>query len=321
MKTPVYTISGFLGAGKTTFLNRLLCQLPEDVKVALIINELGQIAIDGRIIEKEDYFLQEITEGCICCTLKAKLADALISIVNDTQPDFVLIETTGVARPSQVTSEFDLKRLEEKVVSRGVVSFLDAVIYSKVGHNIPIINYQIDEADVVVLNKIDLLDEESLTLIRNQLRAFTGETKKIYETSFSKIDYGEIFPEMKGDHLTNEERKHEKTLDDHEEHDHAHEHEHLDSTEGFASISLEALTTVPNDLIESFLNTHKRKIIRAKGLLKTDRGDRLFQFSTSGLEIRDFKKAIGKGEMVIIVKEEDKEYIESLLPDVFVRRN
>ena len=319
MKTPVYTISGFLGAGKTTFLNGLLSQLPEDVKVAIIVNELGDIAIDGRIIEKEDYLLQEITEGCICCTLRAKLADALISIVDDHKPDFILVETTGVARPKQMTAEFDLRRLAETVVSKRIVSFLDAVVYDKVGHKIPIINYQIEEADVIILNKIDLIEPETLSLIRDRLRSFTDGNKTIYETSYSRIDYGEVFPEMTGIQLPREGNKAEDLPEDHADHDHhplGHIHEHMDSTEGFATISLETGATVPQDLLETFFNTHKAKIIRAKGLLRTETGDKVLQFSTSGLQINDFRKGLNKSELVIIVKDEDKKLIESSLPDV-----
>lgn len=323
MKTPVYTIAGFLGAGKTTFLNGLLSQLPDDVKVALIVNELGEIGIDGRIIEKQDYLLQEITEGCICCTLKVKLADALISIVDDNSPDLILVETTGVARPKQITAEFDLRRLAETVVSKRIVSFLDAVVYEKVGHKIPIINYQIEEADVIILNKTDLVDPETLSQMRDRLKSFTDGNKTIYETTYGKIDYGEVFPEMTGAQLPGEEKRAEDLPEGHAGHDHpllGHIHEHMDSTEGFATISLETETTVPHDLLETFFKTHEAKIIRAKGLLKTETGDKVLQFSTSGLQIDDFREVLHKSELVIIVKDEDKKQIESSLPDVFTPR-
>jgi G3E family GTPase len=323
MTTPVYTISGFLGAGKTTFLNRLLSQLPQDIDAAIIVNELGEIAIDGQIIEKENYLLKEITVGCICCTLKAKLVDALIEIIDDHRPDFVLIETTGVARPKQITSEFDLKRLAEKVESTKVVSFLDASVYSKVGHKIPIINYQIEEADVVILNKVDLLDQENLAVIRDQLNAFTGGNKQVYETRFSEIDWREVFPEMKTRPEKEKETPQRKTPESISGDDPPYElvqlHEHIDSTADFATISVRADRLVPTDVIETFINTHGEKIIRAKGLLKTDRGDKLLQFSSSGLEMKDIANSVDHGQLVMIVKPEDRAEVERSLPDFFVQ--
>jgi G3E family GTPase len=323
MKTPVYTISGFLGAGKTTFVNGLLSRLADNVNVAIIVNELGEIAIDGRIIENKDYLLQEITEGCICCTLRAKLADALIAIVEDHAPDLILLETTGVARPKQIVSEFHLKRLSEKVFSKRIISFLDAVIYARVGHNMPIINFQLEDADVIILNKIDLVGPEDLSRVRDRLKSFTGGNKTIYETRHSKMEYDEIFPEMRGDGTTTTENplrnSHEKDpfrLD----HPLPHGHGFLNSTEGFATISLEAGVTITHDAMSAFFNRHQKKIIRAKGLLKMEKGNKVLHFSSSGLQMEDYNNGLNKSELVLIVKDNDRASLEDSIPDGFARR-
>jgi len=319
MKTPVYTISGFLGAGKTTFVNGLLAQLTGNVNVAIIVNELGEINIDGRIIEKKDYWLQEITQGCICCTLRAELADALISIVEDNAPDFILVETTGVARPKQIVSEFHLKRLSEKVFSKQIICFLDAVVYARVGHKMPIINLQVEEADVIILNKIDLVGQEDLPLIRDRLKAFTGGNKTVYETCYGKIEYKEIFSEMRGVQMPIKDVL-PKCLSEDEffqtEFPMQHGHGFLNSTEGFATISLEAAATT-HDALKTFFNKHQKKIIRAKGLLKTKSGNKILQFSSSGLQMEDFNKDLTKSELVLIVKDEDRGTIENALPHGF----
>jgi G3E family GTPase len=320
MKTPVYTISGFLGAGKTTFVNGLLSQLTGNLKVAIIVNELGEIHIDGKILEKKDYFLQEITQGCICCTLRAELADALISIVEDNAPDFILVETTGVARPKQIVSEFHLKRLSEKVFSKQIICFLDAVVYARVGHKMPIINFQVEEADVIILNKIDLVGRENLPLIRGRLQAFTGGNKTVYETSYGKIEYKEIFPEMTGVKMP---LKHDPPKWSSEEEffqtefPMQHGHGFLNSTTGFATLSLEADTTTQAAL-KTFFARHQSKIIRSKGLLKTKSGNKVLQFSSSGLQIEDFNKDLAKSELVLIVKDSDIGSIRGSLPRGFV---
>ncbi len=319
MKTPVYIISGFLGAGKTTFLNGLLSQLTGHVNVAIIVNELGETGIDGRIIEKKDYLLQEITEGCICCTLRANLADALISIVEDNAPDFIVVETTGVARPKQIVSEFHLKRLSERVFSKQIICFLDAVVYARVGHKMPIINFQIEEADVIVLNKIDLVEPKSLSLIRDRLKAFTGGNKTVYETCYGKIEYQEIFSEMSAfplpEKIVPPQRLSEDELFQIDRPMH-HGHGFLNSTEGFATLSLKAGTTT-QDALNTFFNGQPAKIIRAKGLLKMEGGNKALQFSSSGLQMEDFNKPLAKSELVLIVKDKDMESIKRSLPHGF----
>jgi len=320
MKTPVYTISGFLGAGKTTFVNGFLSQLGDNVNVAIIVNELGEIHIDGRIIEKKDYWLQEITQGCICCTLRAELADALISIVEDNAPDLILLETTGVARPKQIVSEFHLKRLSEKVFSKQIICFLDAVVYARVGHKMPIINFQVEEADVIILNKIDLIGRVDLPMIRDRLKAFTGGNKAVYETCYGKIDYRKIFSEMTGvQRSKNNDLSQGFSQDELIQIDGPMQHGHgfLNSTEGFATISLKA-ATITHDALKTFFDKHQAKIIRAKGLLKTKSGNKILQFSSSGLQVEDFKKDLTESELVLIVKDKDRGFIENSLPHGFV---
>ena len=320
METPVYTISGFLGAGKTTFVNGLLSQLTGNVNVAIVVNELGEIPIDGRIIEKKDYLLQEITQGCICCTLRAELADALISIVEDNAPDFILVETTGVARPKQIVSEFHLKRLSEKVFSKQIICFLDAVVYARVGHKMPIINFQVEEADVIILNKIDLVGREDLALMRDRLKAFTGGNKAVYETCYGKIEYEKIFSEMTGVKMPIKNVP-PKCLSEDEffqiEFPMQHGHGFLNSTTGFATISLKAGITT-HDTLETFFARHQAKIIRAKGLLKTKSGNKVLQFSSSGLQMEDFNKSLARSELVLIVKDQDIKSIRGSLPHGFV---
>jgi G3E family GTPase len=320
MRTPVYTISGFLGAGKTTFLNKLLSRLNGSVNVAIIVNELGEIAIDGRIIDRSDYVLKEITDGCICCTLKAKLVDTLIAIVEDHAPDFILLETTGVARPNQIVSEFHLKRMSEKVFSKRIICFLDAVIYARVGHNMPIINFQIEDADVIILNKIDLIGQKDLTLMRDRLKSFTGGIKTIHETSYGEIDYGALFPEIEGGRMFEKKHCFRKPLDSSPlpvDHPLSHEKGFFDSTAGFSAIALEAKSPVSEAFLKAFFNRHSAEIIRAKGLLKTEDGNKVLHFSSSGLHMEDFHKGLEKSELVLIVKEENKERVESSIPDAF----
>jgi G3E family GTPase len=320
MKTPVYTISGFLGAGKTTFVNKLLSRLNGSVNVAVIVNELGQIAIDGRIIDRRDYVLKEITDGCICCTLKAKLVDTLIAIVEDHAPDFILLETTGVARPKQIVSEFHLKRMSERIFSKRIICFLDAVVYARVGHNMPIINFQIEDADVIILNKIDLIEKKDLALMRDRLKSFTGGNKTIHETSYGEIDYGGLFPEINGGRMFEKKDGFRKPLDRSPlpvAHPLACDKEFLNSTAGFSTIPLEAKSPVSEAFLKAFFSRHKAEIIRAKGLLKTKGGNKVLHFSSSGLHMEDFHKGLKKSELVLIVKERNKERVESSILDAF----
>jgi G3E family GTPase len=204
---------------------------------------------------------------------------------------------------------------------------LDATLYLKVGHNLPIINHQLEESDVILLNKVDLLEAEQISSLRERLRRFSRDQKAVYETVFSKIAYERVFPglmdtasrkKLPFDNYEKESNQRHPGKD-HERsglHTPLDQGDHSDSTAEFGTISITTKKVWPLRRIEKLLSMHRDRIIRAKGVLKTDVGNKLFQLSTSGIEIEDYPKSIPRSELVLIFKEENREFLEPSFNDL-----
>jgi len=160
----------------------------------------------------------------------------------------------------------------------------------------PIIEAQLKEANVVVLNKLDLIDSKTLAEVRNRIKLMVNPQCRLLETSFSKISYDDIRARQDdGPHIT-----YTKTRPG-----------EFDSTEGFATICLVRNSPVNVDELIEFYQKHRQKIIRSKGFVMTEKGGVEVQLSRSGIEIKETQKPIQTTELVLIVREEDKEFIES----------
>jgi len=159
-KSEVFIISGFLGAGKTTLLKRILsweCDLSETV---VLVNEFGDVGIDGSLLKGAGSDVVELTGGCICCSLKVDLNLTLKSIWRRFEPRRIFIETTGVADPSMVTDVFVDPELDAKMKVVKVITVLDIELWEARECFGPIFYNQLRQADLILLNKIDVMDEQ-----------------------------------------------------------------------------------------------------------------------------------------------------------------
>ena len=185
-KVSVTIITGFLGAGKTTLLNQLIEQYP-DKKFAIIENEFGDIPIDQELVVNAKDGIFEMTNGCICCSLNVELGELLKKLMSDDYKfNHLIIETTGIAEPDGIASAFIGGNRSSKFVLDGTICLADA-------HDI-ITNLkergeahkQISFADVIVLNKIDLVAEDELEESKMALKKLNAEAP-IFESSYAKI--------------------------------------------------------------------------------------------------------------------------------------
>jgi G3E family GTPase len=157
---PVTVITGYLGAGKTTLLNRILTY-EHGKKVAVIVNEFGEIGIDNQLVIDSDEEIFEMNNGCICCTVRGDLIRIISNLMKRRhQFDHLVIETTGLADPAPVIQTFFFDEdLKEKIE-------LDAIVTVVVANHVwqlwesPEVLEQIDYADIVLLNKSDLVSQE-----------------------------------------------------------------------------------------------------------------------------------------------------------------
>jgi G3E family GTPase len=214
-KIPVTVITGYLGSGKTTLLNHILTG-QQGRKVAVIVNEFGEVGIDGQLIEQDgDEQLIEFNNGCLCCTVRGDLVttiDKLRQRAGDL--DAILIETTGLADPAPVASTFFV----DEAVRAGTrldafVTVVDAVNLEKNLEQSVEAQEQVAFADIVLVNKTDLADEEQLQRIERRVRML-NPLARMHRSANSIIDLGlvlgvnafqldaklQVDPEFLGDH-------------------------------------------------------------------------------------------------------------------------
>jgi G3E family GTPase len=161
-------LTGFLGAGKTTFLQNFIeHQLQRSRFVAVIQNEIGEIGLDGKLFD-DNYEVVEIDEGCVCCSLAGNLKKAVRLILKRFQPDCIIVETTGLANPFNLLD--DLDELKADVRFDSVTTVIDACDALKTLQYQRIARAQIRAADIVLLNKQDLVSTEYLKMVREEVR-------------------------------------------------------------------------------------------------------------------------------------------------------
>jgi G3E family GTPase len=180
-KTNIYLLAGFLGSGKTTLLNRILSWETDLSDTVVIVNEFGKIGIDGSIIKSKSggRDVIELSSGCICCTLTDELVDTLVDIWNSFRPKKILLEATGVAEPESIIeiirSEHlrDLMRVEKTITVLGIRYWLGRESYG------PFFMNQVEQADLILLNKIDTVPKDRLHGAVADLQAVVPNCKVI----------------------------------------------------------------------------------------------------------------------------------------------
>ncbi len=259
---PVTVISGFLGAGKTTLLNNILRQ-PQGRKIAVIVNDIGEINIDAELINKTDYIEQEdkdvvaLSNGCICCTLKNDLIDQIGSLLQKNSCDYIVIEASGICEPQPIANT--IMAMTEGLLENNmpVVCKLDSIItvvdafrmadefesgkeLTEEHHDeheeedeedlTPLLIDQIEFCNVVLLNKTDLVDERQKEHIKAVIEALNPNAR-IIETVKSNANIAEIVNKDEFDFREAYRsagwiQAMEAETEDEHDHDHGHSHEH-----------------------------------------------------------------------------------------------
>ncbi|HWQ47531.1 MAG TPA: GTP-binding protein [Methanosarcina sp.] len=190
----VMIIGGFLGSGKTTTILRISRQLSNaGKKTAIIVNEIGEIGLDGDILTSPGIVTEELTSGCICCTLRISMQYTLQTLEEEFAPDIVIIEPTGIAFPGQIRDEIETMGLSELSFAP-IVTLIDPGRFGTEAKEIPrFIETQIKDAEVLCINKIDVTPVEAILSTEKMLHEMNPEARIL---KFSAKHQGEQFEKL-----------------------------------------------------------------------------------------------------------------------------
>ena len=251
----VFIVSGFLGAGKTTLVKHLLTSNIQEIgKVALIVNEVGNLGIDGTLLSGKNVDMIEITSGCICCTLKTDFSRAIQEIHDRANPDFLVVEATGVAQPGDILDTLYEPPAKEFSRIRHLVTVVDADFFKAKDMFGPFYDNQICCADTILLNKIDLIPSESISDIKASLQEMNPRAT-IFATQHCAVDPQRLFM-VDSEHMQ---------ATDHAYHGNTH-HDHIHPDEGgFQAFSFEEKRPFDRERLEAFLQSLPPNLFRLKG--------------------------------------------------------
>ncbi|MCP2732197.1 CobW family GTP-binding protein [Limnofasciculus baicalensis] len=348
---PVTIITGFLGSGKTTLLNHILTN-QQGLKTAVLVNEFGEIGIDNELIISTGDDMVELNNGCVCCTINDDLVKAVYKVLErKDQVDYLVVETTGLADPLPVALTFLGTELRDMTRLDSIVTVVDCENYSLDLFNSEAAFSQIAYGDIILLNKIDLVDEADVNLLEAKIRQIK-EGARIIRTknaqaplplilSVGLFESDKYFAsESSGhnhDHHNHEHHNHDHHDHEHHDHehhdrectpecDHDHEHEHHHHSnhlenDGFISLSFQSDKPLSIKKFQNFLdNQMPTNVFRAKGIIWFDESPKRHIFHLSGKRFTiedDEWKGEKKNQLVLIGQNLDRdklrEQIESCI--------
>lgn len=324
---PVLLLTGFLGAGKTTLLNRMIAE-PDFKDTALIINEFGAVGIDAMLVEQADEGIVEMSDGCLCCTIRGDLADTLERVLaRKPAPKRIIIETTGLADPTPIVQTLiGHPLLQKQVELAALVVVLDAVNGAGTLARYEEARRQLAMADWVYISKIDHEDATETALLE-QIQAINPHAKRL--TGVGEPNAGLL------NTLLNGSSAHQQQAIDKHAHDHSasHGHHHHDVNRhgSIRAICFESDAPIDRSALEGFVHalraTQGDKLLRMKAIVRfTDTPDQRFVVHAAQ-QIVDQPRHLPKGNqpdnpvssIVLVLDGAQENYIRQLF-DGFMNR-
>lgn len=277
-KIPVTVLTGYLGAGKTTLLNRILSE-NHGKKYAVIVNEFGEIGIDNDLIIGADEEVFEMNNGCICCTVRGDLVRIMDGLMKRKGKfDAIIVETTGLADPAPVAQTFFVDEdVQKNARLDAVVTVADAKWLSDRLKDAPEAKNQIAFADVIVLNKTDLVTKPELAEVEARIRGINPYAK-LHRTERCSVALADVLDrgafdldrilDIEPDFLNADDHDHDH--DHHHHHDHGHGLKHYHD-EDMQSLSLKTDKPLDPNMfmpwLQNLVQVEGGKILRSKGIL------------------------------------------------------
>jgi G3E family GTPase len=292
-RTPIGLITGSLGSGKTTLLRKILGQA--DRRYAVLMNEFGELPIDSEVIRGTNVEIAELVGGCVCCSLTGELEAAVEEILDRVDPEYILLEATGIAEADALVFE-----VEEKI-PRVRLDSVVCIVDTDASIRFPSIGYagrsQIQVADIVLINKIDLVTEAEIEKVVAQIREFNPGAA-VLKTVRCAADVCVLFG------LAIENRVRDIPV-------------HGEGT--FSSFVFAASTLLDESRFREAVSLLPPSVFRAKGFVRFHDGSRLFNYVAGRAELEEFP---AQGTELVFIGpkvEQDREAIEGLLRSSEVR--
>jgi len=330
-KIPVTVLTGYLGAGKTTLLNRILSE-NHGRKYAVIVNEFGEIGIDNDLSIGADEEVFEMNNGCVCCTVRGDLVRILDGLMKrKAKFDAIIVETTGLADPAPVAQTFFVDEdVQKNARLDAVVTVADAKWLSERLKDAPEAKNQIAFADVIVLNKTDLVSKAELAEVEARIRAINPYAK-LHRTERCQVALSDVLERgaFDLDRILELEPEFLDAGDDHDHHDHDHHgHDHGHGHGGLKHYhdedmqSLSLRSDKPLDAtkfmpwLQNLVASEGQKILRSKGILAFSDDDDRYVFQGVHMMLEgDHQRAWKDGE----ARESRLVFIGRELPEQIIR--
>ncbi|WP_299695026.1 GTP-binding protein [uncultured Vibrio sp.] len=242
---PVTILAGFLGAGKTTLLNHILTNA-NGMRMAVIVNDFGSINVDAELVKSESENMISLENGCICCNLAEGLVVSVMRLLAlEERPDHIIVETSGIAEPKEVASKFEDPDLQQHAPLNAIITTIDAKnILGLEGSMVDLAEQQIQVADIVLVNKVDLVEEQELADVKKWCQT-QAPFAKLVEMEFAQVDLPILFEVPERLQVTTQKTEqachHHDCNDEHCDHDHINHNFETFSFETDKALSLQAL--------------------------------------------------------------------------------
>jgi G3E family GTPase len=264
-RVPLSLIAGFLGSGKTTLCRHVLATV--DKRIAFLINEFGEIAIDSKVIQGANVLMTELAGGCVCCSLIGEFEAAIAEILVRVRPDIIVVETTGVAEPDGLA--LDVHENLPAVRLDGVITICDAESmqrFPQLGHTTRL---QIEAADLILLNKVDLVSEEAATETQRALTQL-NDRAPVVRCVHCRVDRDLLFGIGQEKSRAATTRRHQPE---------------------FESFSYTSPAILDRERFARFADQLPQTVYRAKGFVRFSEGAQLFNFVAGRWALEPFEAA------------------------------
>ena len=334
---------GFLGSGKTTLVRHILGERGAERPTAVIVNEFGDVGVDGEVIAGNNVNLVELTSGCLCCTLRGSLMSAVEELREKAAVERIVVEATGVASPGDMLEDLDDSRIAHEIDVGPLVTIVDAPKFTRLqGILGEFYEEQVENADVVVLNKIDLATVEALDEAKAAVRALNPDATLLFaeqgDTDLALLLDGPesgLLAQTKaqtgarrrpdsgpGDHHAHDDHGHHDHGHGHHDHDHDHHghgHDHHDHESGLGgghshapaeSFVMDVPGEFSSEALAGAFASMPGDVWRSKGFLNVDGEPSMLQFTMGQLEI-ERAPARERCYLVVIGKDLDRPVVEN----------